>query len=282
MPRKLRVALIQMRSGIDPAANRKEVTPLLRQAADAGARLIATPEMTSRCDRDRKRLLSTLFAEDKDEDVAAWARLARELGVWVLEGSTALASPDGRALNRSLLFSPEGKIAARYDKIHLFDVTLGGTENYRESSTYAPGGEAAIVEGPMGAMLGLTICYDIRFPELYRALGQAGAEIITVPAAFTKPTGEAHWEVLLRARAIETGAFVIAPAQGGVHEDGRTTYGHSMIVNPWGEVIAELDHDEPGMIVADLDLDEVAAARAKIPAWQGPRAFAAPKILAPH
>lgn len=279
--RKLRVALIQMRSGIEPAANRAAVTPLLRQAADAGARLIATPEMTSRCDRNRERLMSTLLPEKEDSDVVAWSKLARELGAWVLEGSTAVAAPDGRALNRSLLFSPEGKIAARYDKIHLFDVTLGGAENYRESSTYAPGAAAEVVEGPMGAMLGLTICYDLRFPELYRALALAGAEIISVPAAFTKPTGEAHWEVLLRARAIETGAFVIAPAQGGVHEDGRTTYGHSLIVNPWGEVIAKLDHDEPGMLVADLDLDEVAAARAKIPAWQGPRPFTAPSVTAP-
>lgn len=276
MARKLRVALIQMRSGIEPAANRRAVAPLLREAADNGARLIATPEMSSRCDRNRERLLGAIVDESKDEDVVAWGKLARELGVWLLEGSTALASPDGRALNRSLLFTPDGKIAARYDKIHLFDVSLGQGEQYRESATYAPGGAATIVNGPMDAKLGLTICYDLRFPELYRSLAQAGAEIITVPAAFTKPTGEAHWHVLLRARAIETGAFVIAPAQGGKHEDGRTTYGHSLIVNPWGEIIAELDHDEPGMLIKDIDLDEVAAAREKVPAWSALRDFAKP------
>jgi deaminated glutathione amidase len=276
MPRKLRVALIQMRSGIEPAANRRAAAPLLREAADNGARLIMTPEMTSRCDRNRERLLGSIYEESKDEDVVAWGKLAREMGVWLLEGSTALASPDGRALNRSLLFTPDGKIAARYDKIHLFDVSLGQGEQYRESATYAPGSAATIVNGPMDAKLGLTICYDLRFPELYRSLAQAGAEIITVPAAFTKPTGEAHWHVLLRARAIETGAFVLAPAQGGKHEDGRTTYGHSLIVNPWGEIIAELDHDEPGMLIKDIDLDEVAAAREKVPAWSALREFSKP------
>jgi predicted amidohydrolase len=285
MARKLRVGLVQMRSGIEPGANRKAVMPLLREAADGGARLIATPEMTSRCDRNRQRLLDAIVPEADDPDVAAWAMLARELGVWLLEGSTPVAAPAGtgeepRAFNRSLLYSPDGKIAARYDKIHLFDVTLGGAETYRESSTYAPGAEAVLAEGPMGARLGLTICYDLRFPELYRALAQAGAEIIAVPSAFTKPTGEAHWHTLLRARAIETGAFIIAPAQGGRHEDGRATYGHSLIVNPWGEAIGELDHDEPGLLIADLDLDEVAAARAKIPAWRGARAFSAPKAEA--
>jgi predicted amidohydrolase len=276
MARKLRVALIQMRSGIEPAANRRAAAPLLREAADNGARLIATPEMTSRCDRNRERLLGAITEESKDEDVVAWGKLAREMGVWLLEGSTALASPDGRALNRSLLFTPDGKIAARYDKIHLFDVSLGQGEQYRESATYAPGSAATIVTGPMDAKLGLTICYDLRFPELYRSLAQAGAEVITVPAAFTKPTGEAHWHVLLRARAIETGAFVVAPAQGGKHEDGRTTYGHSLIVNPWGEIIAELDHDEPGMLIKDIDLDEVTAAREKVPAWSALREFRRP------
>jgi len=281
MARQLRVALVQMRSGLEPAANRAAVEPLLRQAADSGARLIATPEMSSRCDRDRERLLAAIRPEGEDLEVRAWGKLARELGVWLLEGSTALAGPDGRALNRSLLFSPEGRVAARYDKIHLFDVALGGGETYRESATYAPGETAVVVEGPLGARLGLTICYDVRFPELYRALANAGADVIAVPAAFTRPTGEAHWEVLLRARAIETGAFVIAPAQGGVHEDGRSTFGHSLIVNPWGKVIAKLDHDEPGALVADLDLDEVTQARAKVPAWRGPRAFAPPSAGAP-
>jgi predicted amidohydrolase len=205
--------------------------------------------------------------------------MAGELGVWIALGSASVASGDGRAFNRSILFKPDGKIVARYDKIHLFDVQLGGTETYRESATFAPGAEAVMAEGPQGARLGLTICYDVRYPELYRALGSAGSEIIFVPAAFTKPTGMVHWEVLLRARAIETGAFIVAAAQGGVHEDGRSTWGHSTIVGPWGEVIATLDHDNPGVLIADIDLDEVQGARSKIPAWAGAAKFAAPKAL---
>lgn len=279
MARKLRIGIVQMRSGIEPAANRAAVTPLLREAAAAGARLIATPECTTRLDRNRERFLQTLRAEKEEPEIGAWGKLAAELGVWIAMGSASVASGDGRACNRSLLFKPDGKIAARYDKIHLFDVQLGGAETYRESATFAPGAEAVIAEGPQGVKLGLTICYDIRFPELYRALGSAGAEVIFVPAAFTKPTGQAHWEILLRARAIETGAFIVAAAQGGVHEDGRTTWGHSTIVGPWGEIIAKLDHDEPGVLIADLDLDEVQSARAKIPAWAGPAKFAAPKAM---
>ena len=200
-----------------------------------------------------------------------------EVKVWLLLGSTIVASESGKGLNRSLLFTPAGKIAARYDKINLFEAALGGGESYRESNAFDAGGQAVLAEGPMGAKLGLTICYDLRFPTLYAALGQAGAEIIFAPAAFTKPTGEAHWETLLRARAIETGAFVIAPAQGGAHEDGRLTWGHSMIVDPWGKVVKALPDDEPGLIVADLDLDLVAEARAKLPAWRGGREFAMPK-----
>jgi predicted amidohydrolase len=196
--------------------------------------------------------------------------------VFLLLGSTAVTADEGRVFNRSLMFDPNGKTSARYDKINLFDVTLGGTETYRESDGVAPGGQAVVVDGPMGAKIGLSICYDLRFADLYRALAVAGAEILTVPAAFTRPTGEAHWEVLLRARAIETGAFVLAPAQGGQHEDGRGTWGHSMIIDPWGAVVAQLDHDEPGVLIADLDLDRVAEARAKIPAWRGGRAFEGP------
>ncbi|NWG54002.1 MAG: carbon-nitrogen hydrolase family protein [Hydrogenophilaceae bacterium] len=277
MGRPLRVALVQLRSGIDPAANRAHALPFLREAAASGARLIATPECTTRLDRNRDRLLSALLEEEIDPDVKAWRAIAAELGVWLLLGSTTVKAPDGRGHNRSLLFAPDGKIAARYDKIHLFDVQLGSkAETYRESATFAPGGTAVLAEGPMGAKLGLTICYDVRFPALYRALALAGAEIISVPAAFTRPTGEAHWETLLRARAIETNAFVIAPAQGGVHEDGRGTWGRSMIVDPWGEVVAILDHDEPGLVAADLDLDLVEEARAKIPAWRGGPAFEGP------
>jgi predicted amidohydrolase len=279
MARKLRIGVVQMRSGIEPAANRAAATPFLREAAAAGARLIATPECTTRLDRNRDRFLQTLRSETEESEINAWGKLAAELGVWIALGSASVASGDGGAFNRSILFKPDGKIAARYDKIHLFDVQLGGAETYRESATFAPGAEAVMAEGPQGAKLGLTICYDVRYPELYRALGSAGSEIIFVPAAFTKPTGMVHWEVLLRARAIETGAFVVAAAQGGVHEDGRSTWGHSTIIGPWGEVVAKLDHDNPGVLIADLDLDEVQTARSKIPAWAGPAKFTAPKAL---
>jgi predicted amidohydrolase len=274
--RKLRVAAVQLRSGIEPAANRAQAMPLLREAAAAGARFIATPENTLRLDRDRARLLAAAGPEKDDPELAAWSRAAQELGVWLLVGSGPIATGTGKVFNRSFLYDPDGKVIARYDKINLFDVTLGGGETYRESETVEGGAKAVVAPGPMGAKLGLTICYDLRFAALYGALAKAGAEIIAVPSAFTVPTGQAHWEVLLRARAIETAAFIIAPAQGGPHEDGRSTWGHSMIVDPWGKVIARLDHDEPGLIVADLDLDSVAAARAKIPAWQGGNEFKGP------
>lgn len=274
--RKLRTAVIQLRSGIEPAANRAAAMPFMREAASAGARLIATPENTTRMDRNRERMFAAVGPEKGDPELLAWGRAAQELGVWLLMGSGPIATGDGKVFNRSFFFDPDGKIVARYDKINLFDVTLGGTENYRESDTVQGGGQAVVVDGPMGAKVGLTICYDVRFAPLYGSLARAGAEIIAVPAAFTVPTGQAHWEILLRARAIETGSFVIAPAQGGRHEDGRATWGHSMIIDPWGKVLALLDHDDPGMIIADLDLDEVAAARAKIPAWQGGREFKTP------
>lgn len=274
--RKLRAAAIQLRSGIEPAANREQAMPLMREAASAGARLICTPENTLRLDRDRKRMLAAVGPEKGDSELLAWGRAAQELGVWLLMGSGAIATGEGKVFNRSFLFNDEGKIVARYDKINLFDVQLGGAEVYRESETVQGGEQAVLVEGPMSAKIGLTICYDVRFAPLYNALAKEGAEIITVPAAFTVPTGQAHWEVLLRARAIETAAFVIAPAQGGKHEDGRSTWGHSIIVDPWGNVLAKLDHDEPGFIVADLDLDQVAEARAKIPAWAGGNAFSGP------
>jgi predicted amidohydrolase len=274
--RKLRAAAIQLRSGIEPAANRAQALPFLREAAAAGARFIVTPENTLRMDRDKPRMFAAVGPEKGDGELLAWGRLAQELGVWLLMGSGPIAAGEGKVFNRSFLFDDNGKIAARYDKINLFDVTLGGGETYRESDTVEGGAKAVLVQGPMGAKIGLSICYDLRFAPLYSAYAKAGAEIITAPSAFTVPTGQAHWETLLRARAIETHAFVIAAAQGGRHEDGRATFGHSMIIDPWGKVLAKLDHDEPGYIVADLDLDAVAAARAKIPAWQGGRAFEAP------
>lgn len=274
--RKLRVAAIQLRSGVDPAANRAHVLPFIREAASDGARFIATPENTYRLDRERERALAAAGPEAGDPELAAWARMAQEFGVWLLLGSAAIATGEGKVFNRSFLYAPDGKVAARYDKINMFDVTLGGGETYRESETVEPGRRAVLVEGPLGAKIGLSICYDLRFAPLYSAYAKAGADLVLVPAAFTVPTGKAHWETLLRARAIETGAFVIAPAQGGRHEDGRSTFGHTVIVDPWGAIVAKLDHDEPGVLVADLDLDQVQSARAKIPAWAGGGEFAGP------
>ena len=276
MTRKLRVGLIQMRSGLDPAANRAQAEPYLREAAQAGARLIVTPEMSLRLDRDRERMIAATLPEEEEPELRKWAGLARELGVWLVLGSAGVSVGADKIANRCIVYDPDGKAAARYDKINMFDVTLGGGEAYRESDTIAPGSAAKLVAGPMGAKIGLSICYDLRFPKLYRALGAAGAEILTVPSAFTRPTGDAHWEVLLRARAIENNAFVLAPAQGGRHEDGRSTWGRTMIVDPWGKVLGKLDHDEPGLLVADLDLDQVAAMREKIPAWRGGREFEGP------
>lgn len=250
--------------------------PLLREAAAAGARFLATPECTMVLDRDKARMLNTIGSAQIESEIKAWGAAAAELGVWLLLGSGSVEAGDGKVFNRSFVFSPSGKVAATYDKINLFDVQLGGAEMYRESDTFRSGSQAVVVTGPLDAKIGLTICYDVRFAPLYGALARAGAEVIAVPAAFTVPTGQAHWETLLRARAIETHCYVIAPAQGGTHQDGRATYGHSVIIDPWGKVLAKLDHDEPGVIVADLDLDAVSAARAKIPAWQGGRDFSGP------
>ncbi|MEZ5958018.1 MAG: carbon-nitrogen hydrolase family protein [Hyphomonadaceae bacterium] len=274
--RKLRVAAVQLRSGIDPKANREAAMPLLREAASAGARFIATPECTMVLDRDKPRMLKTIGSAQIESELKAWGAAAQELGVWLLLGSGSIDAGNGKVWNRSFVFDPSGKVIAKYDKINLFDVTLGGGEMYRESDSFEGGSEAVLVTGPMDAKIGLTICYDVRFAPLYSALARGGAEVIAVPAAFTVPTGQAHWETLLRARAIETHCYVVAPAQGGKHEDGRSTYGHSLIIDPWGKVIAALEDDEQGFIAADLDLDAVADARAKIPAWQGGRNFTGP------
>jgi predicted amidohydrolase len=274
-----RIALIQTRTQAAHAAALAELTPMLRAAASGGARLIATPEGCNILQRDRAQLLPALCAVENDPVVAGMRALAVELGVEVLLGSVLVQGENGPA-NRSLFIRADGSIAAMYDKIHMFDVDLPAragkpAESARESHVYTPGDTAVVVEAEVGR-LGLSICYDIRFPHLYRALAKAGAEILTVPAAFTRPTGEAHWEVLLRARAIENGAYVIAPAQGGLHEDGRGTWGRSMVVSPWGEVIATLDHDQPGVLFADLDLEAVAKARAAIPALVNDRLFSPP------
>lgn len=274
----LRVALIQTRTPASHAAALDHVAPLISRAAQGGARLILTPEGTNILQKDKDLLAPQLTSLEDDPVVLGLREAARRAGVSVLVGSALVRREDGQAANRSALITPQGEIAATYDKLHMFDVHLPNGETARESAVYTPGDRAVIAKAE-GAVLGLTICYDIRFPALHRALALAGAQILTVPAAFTRPTGEAHWEVLLRARAIETGSFVLAPAQGGFHEDGRGTYGRSLAIAPWGEVLGKLDHDEPGVLFADLDLDQVAKARSAIPALANARAFSGPAPL---
>ncbi|MFS8039095.1 carbon-nitrogen hydrolase family protein [Xanthobacter sp. AM11] len=270
----LRVALVQLRSSRDPAANLDATSALVREAARDGARYIQTPETTNIMELDRQVLFETLKEEGEDATLAGLRQLARELKVHLHVGSLAVKVAERKAANRAYLIDPEGAITARYDKIHMFDVDLGNGESYRESSAYRPG-ERAVLADVDDVRLGLTICYDLRFPALYRALAEAGAGVLTVPAAFTRPTGEAHWHILLRARAIENGAYVLAAAQGGRHENGRETFGHSLVVDPWGRVIAEGDTD-PGVILAEIDLKEVAAARARIPSLANGRRFEVP------
>ena len=271
----MKVALIQTRTPATHAAALDHVAPLVREAAGAGASFIATPECTNVVQRDRSKLIPHLVALEADPVVQGLRALAAELKVELLIGSALVKRPDGKFANRSALIGPDGAIRTTYDKIHMFDVDLPTGERARESETYTSGDAAVVADTGIGR-IGLTICYDLRFPHLFRALAKAGANAIFVPAAFTRPTGEAHWEVLLRARAIETGAFVLAPAQGGFHEDGRGTFGHSLVVAPWGQVIAKLDHDEPGVLLADLDFAEVAKARGAVPALTHDRAYAAP------
>ena len=259
----LRVACVQMRSGLDRAANTKDAIALIKEAAGQGAKFIATPEMTNVVDRKGSRLLANLPEEAGLEEISTFSDAAKENSVWLLIGSVAVKSGE-RAANRSFLFAPDGSIVARYDKIHMFDVDLPGGESWKESKIYAPGEHAVTVKAEI-AQIGLSICYDVRFPLLYRSMAQNGAEILCVPAAFTAQTGRAHWKTLLTARAIENGAFVVAPAQGGVHEDGRETWGHSVIIGPWGETLGEAEHDEPGVVIADVDLAAVHEARQRIP-----------------
>lgn len=262
---KLIAACVQMRSGTEPAANIAAASTLIRQAAGQGATFIATPEMTNLLDIRPGMARAKVRREAEDESLPVLRALAAELGITLLIGSLAIAlEDDERFANRSFLIGPDGGLITRYDKIHMFDVEVGDGQTYRESRAYRPGTEAVLATAPFG-QLGLTICYDLRFPHLYRRLAQAGAEILTIPAAFTRVTGEAHWHILIRARAIETGCFVIAPAQGGKHEDGRETFGHSLIVSPWGEVLAEAPGAEPGIVMAEIDLAEVTKARGRIP-----------------
>jgi predicted amidohydrolase len=256
------------------AENVRAASALIREAAAGGASFIATPENTTLMAADAGAKLASSFSEADDPALPVFAALARELGVHLLIGSLAIKVSDTKTANRSILFAPDGQVTARYDKIHLFDVELDGSERYAESGTVAGGGRAVLAPTPWGG-IGMSVCYDVRFPQLYRALAQAGAFAFTVPSAFTVPTGEAHWHVLLRARAIENGAFVIAPAQGGTHANGRKTYGHSLIIGPWGEVLAEAATD-PGVIYADIDPAASAAARAKLPNLRHGRTFEGP------
>ena len=274
----LDVALIQTRTPATAEASLAHVEPLIRQAAAGGAKFILTPEGSNLLEQRRDRRGLAITDEDQDLVVLGLRRLAAELGVWLLIGSAIVRSghaADDRAANRSLLIDANGGITARYDKLHVFDVDLANGETYRESATIRPGDGATVADTPWGR-LGMSVCYDVRFPHLYRQLAKAGAAMISVPAAFTVPTGEAHWETLLRARAIETGAFILAPAQGGTHEDGRRTWGRSMVVGPWGEIVARLDDDAPGVLHARLDFAAVETARAAVPALRHDRDYAAP------
>lgn len=268
----MRIAAIQMRSGTDLEANLEAAGALIRRAADGGASFVATPEMTHILQRSPKRLFAQLTPQSHARTIAYFSDLAKELSIDLLIGSLAVKTGPARAANRAFLFDKTGKASAQYDKIHLFDAQVSRKETWRESNVYDRG-EQAVLADIDGAKLGLSICYDLRFGALYRHYAQRGAQIMAVPAAFTVPTGLAHWEPLLRARAIETGSFIIAPAQGGAHEDGRTTWGRSMIVGPWGDIIAQSHDDAPAVITADIDIEAAARARQKIPAWNHNPAF---------
>lgn len=272
MANPVRVALVQMNSGVNPDANFEAISGFARAAADKGAVYVQTPEMSLAFARDRAQLAEVAGPFEEAEMVPALGALARDLGIHLHIGSAAFALPDGHFANRALLFGPDGKLVAHYDKIHLFDADPPGDRPYRESATYGAGNTAMVASaGPL--KLGFGICFDMRFPALFAALAEAGADVLTAPAAFTVPTGQAHWHALLRARAIETGSFMLAAAQGGQHENGRATFGHSIVIDPWGRVLAEKDDDAPGLVLADLDLGLVADARQRLPVLANRRPF---------
>jgi predicted amidohydrolase len=273
---KFRVGLIQMRSARSPAVNVDDATKLIGEAKTGGADYVLTPEMTNIMELSREKLFATIVPEENDATLATFRELARALGIFVHVGSLAVKVSPDKAANRSFLIDRRGDIVARYDKIHMFDVDLTGGESYRESRSYRAGDLAVVTDLPWGR-LGLTICYDLRFPALYRALAEAGAMYLAIPSAFTRQTGEAHWHVLMRARAIENGSFVFAAAQAGDHENGRATYGHSLVVDPWGRVIAE-GGTEPSVVFADIDPAEASVARGRVPSLQHGRRF---EILEP-
>jgi predicted amidohydrolase len=259
----MKAALLQMTSGIDPAANARVLTDAIAEAAACGAAMLFTPEMSGLLDRDRRRADAAIVTEEEDRVLAAVREAAAKAGLWVHLGSLALRRPDGRYVNRGFVIDGTAAIRASYDKLHLFDVDLPTGESWRESAAYAPGERAVVVDTPLGR-LGVAICYDLRFPGLFQALSDAGATILSVPAAFTRPTGAAHWHVLLRARAIENAAFVIAAAQTGEHQDGRTTFGYSLAIGPWGEVLLDMG-EAAALAFVDLPDDAVTAARARVP-----------------
>lgn len=264
-------AMIQMRSGLDPAANLAAALDLIDEAKQTGADYVLTPEMTNILAAKREQLFAKIVAEEEDATLTTLREVARKLAIYIHIGSLAIKASSEKAANRSFLIDRRGEVVARYDKIHMFDVDLAGGESYRESNTYRPGELAMVADLPWGR-LGLTVCYDLRFPALYRALAEAGASFLAIPSAFTRQTGEAHWHVLQRARAIENGCFVFAAAQGGKHENGRETYGHSLVVDPWGRVLAE-GGTEPGVVMAQIDPSEAVAARSRIPSLHHGRRF---------
>jgi deaminated glutathione amidase len=269
-----RIAVFQARSGIDPAANAAALADSIAAAAAGGAEMLFTPEMSGLLDSDRQRAGAAVQPEEDDAVLKIVRQAAREKGIWVQLGSLALRGAGERFVNRAFVIDNEGEIRARYDKIHLFDVDLPTGESWRESAVYEGGRRAVLVrETPVGA-LGLTICYDVRFPALFERLAEAGAEVIAVPAAFTVPTGKAHWEILLRARAIEAGLFIVAAAQSGKHEDGRQTYGHSLVIDPWGEVLLDAG-ERPGVHFAEIDLKRIAEVRSRVPALKHRKPIAA-------
>jgi predicted amidohydrolase len=274
----MRIALYQSCTGIDPAANARKLVAAIAEARERGADILFTPEMSGLLDRDRERAAAHIREEEDDPVLAAVRGAAAAHHIWVQLGSLALKSgrEDGRLVNRGFLIDDMGRVRARYDKIHLFDVDLPSGETWRESSAYAPGERAVVAQTPWGKV-GLSICYDIRFPDLYRALSGAGADLLSVPAAFTVPTGLAHWHVLLRARAIESGAFVIAAAQCGNHEDGRATFGHSLLIDPWGEVLLDMGQ-QVGIGIADVDTARITEVRSRIPALRHRRPIGVPEI----
>ena len=273
----MKAALLQMTSGIDPAANATILADAIAEAAAQGAAIMFTPEMTGLIDRDRARAAAAIRDESDDPVLRAARKAAAEHGIWVHLGSLALRGADGKWVNRGFMIDDQGVIQARYDKLHLFDVDLPTGESWRESAAYSAGATASVVATPIG-VIGMAICYDLRFADLFRALSDAGAMILTAPAAFTRPTGEAHWHILLRARAIEAGSYMIAAAQTGEHEDGRATFGHSLVIDPWGEIILDMGV-EPGIGFAEIDLARVADVRARIPVLHHRRAIPAVEVI---